>query len=94
MRGLNGKSVAGAVAVPPVFSNFRDFAAKLMPDDNGVLRNVRRHAYDSIKKLEKDKEVGEDEAKGADKRLDALTKKYVDLIDVELKHKEAELLEV
>jgi ribosome recycling factor len=59
-----------------------------------AIRNVRRHAYDAIKKLEKDKEIGEDDAKGADKRLDALTKKYVDLIDVELKHKEAELLEV
>ena len=59
-----------------------------------AVRNVRRHAYDSIKKLEKDKEIGEDEAKTADKRLDALTKKYVDLIDAELKHKEAELLEV
>ena len=59
-----------------------------------AIRNVRRHAYDAIKKLEKDKEIGEDDAKGADKRLDALTKKYVDLIAVELKHKEAELLEV
>nr|NLI50576.1 ribosome recycling factor [Propionibacterium sp.] len=59
-----------------------------------ALRNVRRHAYDAIKKLEKDKEIGEDDAKAADKRLDALTKKYVDLIDTELKHKEAELLEV
>ena len=31
---------------------------------------------------------------GAEKRLDALTKKHVDLIDDVLKHKEAELLEV
>ena len=59
-----------------------------------ALRNVRRHGTDAIKKLEKDKEVGEDEAKTAEKKLDAVTKKWVDVIDELLKAKEAELLEV
>lgn len=59
-----------------------------------AVRNGRRHAVDAIKKLEKDKEIGEDEAKSAEKKLDAATKKYVDAIDAELKAKEAELLEV
>lgn len=59
-----------------------------------AVRNCRRHAVDSIKKLEKDKEVGEDEAKSAEKKLDATTKKYIDAIDAELKAKEAELLEI
>jgi ribosome recycling factor len=58
------------------------------------VRNLRRHAYDSIKKLDKDKEIGEDEAKGAEKKLDGFTKKYIDQIDAELKAKEAELLEI
>lgn len=59
-----------------------------------AIRNGRRHAVDAIKKAEKDKEISEDEAKGAEKKLDASTKKYIDKIDAELKHKEAELLEV
>ena len=45
-------------------------------------------------KLLKDKEVGEDDARGAEKQLDAATKKYIDSIDELLKVKEAELLEV
>ncbi|WP_420176938.1 ribosome recycling factor [Luteococcus sp. OSA5] len=58
------------------------------------IRNVRRHANDAIKRLEKDKEIGEDEAARAEKNLDASTKKFVDQIDELLKNKEAELLEV
>lgn len=59
-----------------------------------AVRNCRRHAMDAIKKLEKDKEVGEDEASRAEKSLDSVTKKYVDQIDDLLKQKEAELLEI
>ena len=58
------------------------------------VRNVRRHANDAIKRLEKDKEIGEDEAGRAEKQLDTVTKKYVEQIDELLKSKEAELLEV
>jgi len=58
------------------------------------IRNIRRHAKQALDKLEKDGEVGKDDVTGAEKRLDALTKKHVDSIDDMLKHKEAELLEV
>nr|WP_238993551.1 ribosome recycling factor [Nocardioides caldifontis] len=58
------------------------------------VRNIRRHAKQTLDKLEKDGEVGKDDVTGAEKRLDALTKKHVDAIDDMLKHKEAELLEV
>lgn len=59
-----------------------------------AIRNTRRHAIDQVARLVKDKEVGEDDARGADKQLDALTKKHVDLVDDLLKAKEAELMEV
>ena len=58
------------------------------------VRNVRRQANDAIKRLEKDKEIGEDEATRAEKSLDASTKKFVDQVDELLKAKEAELLEI
>ncbi len=59
-----------------------------------AVRNVRRHALESIKRLEKDKEIGEDEASRASKALDASTKKFVEQIDDLLKGKESDLLEV
>jgi ribosome recycling factor len=69
--------------------------AKTKGEDAKVsVRSIRRHAMDSIGKSVKDGEAGEDEGKSAEKRLDGMTKKYVDSIDQLLKHKEAELLEV
>ena len=59
-----------------------------------AIRAVRRNANDAVKKLEKDKEIGEDDAKRLAAKLDELTKKYVEEIDALLKAKEAELLEV
>lgn len=59
-----------------------------------AVRNVRRHAIDSVNKLVKDKEASEDEARGAEKQLDGATKKHIDVVDELLKAKEAELLEV
>jgi len=59
-----------------------------------AIRNARRHAIDSCKKLEKDKEASEDDVTRAEKKLDDVTKKYVDAVDDLLKRKEAELLEI
>ncbi|WP_286268470.1 ribosome recycling factor [Brooklawnia propionicigenes] len=59
-----------------------------------AVRNIRRHAVDQVKKAEKDKAIGEDEAKRAEKRLDDETKKSVDTIDQLLKAKETELMAV
>jgi ribosome recycling factor len=69
--------------------------AKTKAEDGRVsIRNVRRHAKQHLDKLEKDGEVGKDDVTGAEKRLDAITKKHTDAIDELLKHKEAELMEV
>ncbi|MCL2455200.1 MAG: ribosome recycling factor [Micrococcales bacterium] len=59
-----------------------------------AVRAVRRHAKDALDRLVKNGETGEDEVMRAEKELDALTKKHVDLIDHLLSGKEAELLEV
>jgi len=58
------------------------------------IRNIRRKAMDSIAKLVKDGEIGEDEGARAEKDLDARTKAHTDNVDELLKRKEAELLEV
>jgi ribosome recycling factor len=58
------------------------------------IRNIRRKAKETLDRLVKDGEAGEDEGSRAEKELDALTKAHVDGIDELLKRKEAELLEV
>ncbi len=59
-----------------------------------AVRNIRRHSIEGVHRLVKDKEVSEDDARGAEKQLDAGTKKHIDSVDELLKAKEAELLEV
>jgi ribosome recycling factor len=63
-------------------------------DGRVAVRNLRRTAKQGLEKLEKDGEVGKDDVTGAEKRLDAITKRHTDAIDEMLKNKEAELIEV
>ena len=58
------------------------------------VRNIRRRAKDELDRIAKDGEAGEDEVNRAEKELEALTKRHVDLVDQVLSHKESELLEV
>ena len=69
--------------------------AKAKAEDARIaVRNIRRHAIDALKKLEKSSEISEDELARAEKAMDVTTKKYVDAVDEQLKGKEAELSEV
>jgi ribosome recycling factor len=63
-------------------------------DSRVSIRNIRRHAKDSLDKLVKSGEAGEDEVRRAERELEDLTHTYVAQVDELLKHKEAELLEV
>ena len=59
-----------------------------------AVRNIRRHAKETLDKLVRDGEVGEDDVTRAEKELEKITHTYVDQIDDALRNKEAELLEV
>jgi ribosome recycling factor len=59
-----------------------------------AIRNVRRKAKETLDRMVKDGDSGEDDVRRAEKELDDLTHKYVALVDELVKHKEAELLEV
>ena len=63
-------------------------------DSRVSIRNIRRHAKDSLDKLVKGGDAGEDEVHRAERELDDLTHTYVGQVDELLRHKEAELLEV
>lgn len=69
--------------------------AKTKAEDSRVsVRSVRRKAKETLDRLVKDGEAGEDEGTRAEKELEAITKRHVEAIDALLANKEAELLEV
>jgi ribosome recycling factor len=69
--------------------------ARSKAEDSRVsIRNVRRHAKDSLDKMVKNGEAGEDDVRRAERELEDVTHTYVAQIDELLKNKEAELLEV
>jgi ribosome recycling factor len=63
-------------------------------DARVAVRNIRRRAKETLDRMSKDGEAGEDEVGRAEKELEALTKRYVDQVDQVLSVKESELLEV
>jgi len=59
-----------------------------------AVRNVRRHAKDSLEKLEREGSISEDDLARAEKELQKLTDRSVAEIDQIQGHKEQELMEV
>ena len=59
-----------------------------------AIRNIRRKGMDTLGKIQKDGDAGEDEVKAAEKELDKITQTYVGQVDRLVEAKEKELLEV
>lgn len=58
------------------------------------IRSVRRHSMDTLNKMMKGGDAGEDDVKRAEKELEATTSRFVTQVDDLLKAKETELLAV
>lgn len=58
------------------------------------IRNVRKDGNDKIKKLEKDKEISEDESKKAHDQIQKITDEYIAKTEEAFKIKEADILKV
>lgn len=70
-------------------------SCKAMGEDAKVsIRNVRRDGVDATKKMEKAKDIGEDECKGAQESIQKITDKYVKEIDTVVSAKEKEVMTV
>jgi ribosome recycling factor len=63
-------------------------------DGKVAIRNIRRHAKDTLTKMIKAGDAGEDDVHRAERELDDLTRTYEGQVEELLKHKETELLEV
>ena len=59
-----------------------------------AVRNLRRDANESLKKLLKDKEISEDDERRSQEDIQKLTDKFVAEIDKLVTRKEAEIMEV
>ncbi|WP_422486808.1 ribosome recycling factor [Gudongella sp. DL1XJH-153] len=59
-----------------------------------AIRNTRRDAVDKIKKMEKDKELTEDDRKQAEDEMQKITDKYITKVDEVTAKKEEELMEI
>jgi len=83
---------------PPMTADQRQEIVKqakgMVENAKVALRNVRKDGNDKIKKLEKDKEISEDESKKAQDQIQKLTDEHVSKIDEAFKTKEADILKV
>ncbi len=83
---------------PPMTSEQRQEIvkqAKAMAENAKVaIRNVRKDGNDKIKKLEKNKEISEDESKKAQEQIQKITDMHVAKVDEAFKVKEADILKV
>ncbi len=59
-----------------------------------AIRNVRKDGNDKIKKLEKAKEISEDESKKAQEQIQKITDEHIAKIEEAFKVKEADILKV
>lgn len=68
---------------------------KRMGEDTKIaVRNVRREANESLKKLEKDKEISEDDLKRGEKEVQEVTDDFVARVDQVIAEKEKDLMEI
>lgn len=68
--------------------------AKMGDEAKVAIRNIRRDANDTAKKMKKDGEMTEDELKASDKSVQDLTDKYVKVVDEVTARKNKELMEI
>ncbi len=59
-----------------------------------AIRNVRRDAIDAFKKIEKSKEISEDELAGLEEKIQKVTDKYISEIDKKVESKSKDILSV
>ena len=98
--GLNPASDGQLVRVPiPALTEERrveltKVAGKYAEDARVAVRNVRRHAMDDLKRLEKDGDISQDEHHDYSRQIQELTDDHIKQIDETLTTKESEIMQV
>jgi ribosome recycling factor len=85
------------IAIPPLTEERRKelgkLAKKMAEECKIAVRNIRREANDSLKKLEKDKGISEDDYHRATEDVQKSTDKKIEQIDTIMEAKQKEILE-
>ena len=98
--GLNPQTEGNLIRVPiPELSEERreemtKVAAKYAEQARIAVRNVRRDGMDSLKKLEKDGEISQDEHRARGDDIQQMTDDHISNIDTLLETKEQEIMQV
>jgi ribosome recycling factor len=98
--GLNPMGDGQTIRVPmPELSQERrqelaKIAAKYGEQGRIAIRNIRRDGMDLLKKLEKDKEISEDDHRKRSSELQTLTDDFIKKVDDALSHKEKDIMQV
>ena len=58
------------------------------------IRNIRREANEELKKLLKEKEIGEDEEKSSEKNIQTITDNHIKTVDEKISSKEKEIMTI
>ena len=58
------------------------------------IRNIRREANEDLKKLLKSKEIGEDEEKNHEKKVQTITDDHIKIVDDKISSKEKEIMTI
>ncbi|NIF82968.1 ribosome recycling factor [Comamonas sp. Tr-654] len=98
--GLNPASMGDLIRVPmpPMSEERRKEMTKLARNEgeNGkiAIRNLRRDANESVKKLVKDKEASEDDQKRSEAEIQKITDKHIAEVDTLVSAKEQDIMAV
>lgn len=98
--GINPNTDSGIVRLnmPALTRERRQELVKLLgrrtEDARVSIRNIRRDAIKDIKELESEGDIGEDDSKRGQDKVEDLTKKYIEKIDEASKAKEEDILAV
>lgn len=86
------------ISIPPLTEERRKelvkVAKKYTEDAKIAIRNVRRDMNDALKKMEKDKEISEDDQRRSEADVQKMTDDYVKKADEVMAAKEKEILEI
>ena len=73
---------------------FSKMAGKISENAKVAIRNIRRDGIEQIKKLEKEKEIGQDDSKKFQDQIEKITASQIKIIDEILKTKEEDLKKI
>lgn len=98
--GLNPVSdgILVRIVIPPLTEERRKEMAKglkkMGEEAKIAIRNARRDANDALKKLEKEKEISEDQLKRSEKEIQDVTDAFIKKVDEAVSVKEKEVMEL